>query len=128
MDERDIQIAEKFGILEKMRKLEADLLGIERVVKVEFDLNGWLNYNRTINHVIIIPKYDVPMDLPWDDYWAAREQIVNGVCDIAAKYDLYDSGDRIEDMGQHFYIVRSCGQSWMELAEKSGAWATTEAE
>ncbi len=110
---RDIKIAERFGILEKCKAFEKDLLEIKDIVPdksddgIPFDLNGFLS---DIFYVIIVPKYDIRADR--DDYWEARKQLKERVIALAEKYDLYRTEDRIEDQGAHFYFVFQCGVSW----------------
>lgn len=113
MRTRDIKTAEQFGILERCKAFEADLLKIRDIVPdksddgIPFDLTGFLS---NIFQVIIVPQYDIRADR--DDYWEARQQLRESVVALAGKYDLHPSGDRIEDQGAHFYFVFSCGQSW----------------
>lgn len=100
--------AEALGIAEKMRALENDLLQIEGISDIDFDID---NFDE-IPLVILIPRYKVP---DGHGYWFSRRaaqlaQIV-AVCE---KHDLYNSGDRIEDYGEHWYIVRACGKTWKE--------------
>ena len=113
MRTRDVKIAEKFGIIARCKAFEADLLEIKDIVPdkmdggIGFDLTGFLS---DIYQVIIIPKYDIrPCRC---DYWEARRQLRENIVGLAEKYDLYPSGDRIEDYGEHFYFVFTCGKSW----------------
>lgn len=113
MRTRDIKIAEQFGILERCTAFETDLLKIKDIVPDEsddgipFDLTGFLS---SIYQVIVVPQYDIRADR--DDYWEARKQLRGSVVALAEKYDLYPSGDKIEDQGAHFYFVFRCGKSW----------------
>lgn len=112
---RDSKIAEQFGILDRCKAFESDLLKIKDIVPdkyddgIPFDLSGFLS---NIHLVIIVPKYDIRADR--DDYWEARKQLRENVIALAEKYDLHPSGDRIEDQGTHFYFVFSCGKSWID--------------
>lgn len=114
MRKRDIKIAEQFSILDRCIAFENDLLKIKDIVPDEFDdgipfdLTGW--YDSDLNHVIIVPKYDIGANRA--DYWEARKALREGVVELAAKYDLHRTGDRIEDYGAHFYFVFVCGKSW----------------
>lgn len=111
----DSKIAEQFGISDRCKAFEIDLLKIKDIVPdksdkgIPFDLSGFLS---NIFHVIIVPQYDIPADR--DDYWEARKHLKENVVALAEKYDLYPSGDRIEDQGRHFYFVFRCGKSWRE--------------
>ena len=78
--EHCIKTAERFGILERCRAFERDLLKIKDIVPdapddgVPFDLDGFLS---GIFQVIIAPKYDIRADR--DDYWEARHQLRESV-------------------------------------------------
>lgn len=115
MRERDIKTAERFGILERCKAFESDLLKIRDVAfdqsneGIPFDLDSFLS---DIYQVIIVPRYDIQADR--DDYWEARSQLLESVIALAETYDLYPSGDRIEDQGAHFYFVFSCGKTWRQ--------------
>lgn len=109
----DARIAEQFGILDRCKAFEKDLLKIKDIVPdtlddgIPFDLTGFLS---NIDYVIIVPQYDIRADR--DDYWAARKQLLESVVALAEKYDLHRTDDRIEDQGAHFYFVFRCGTSW----------------
>lgn len=113
MRARDAQTAEQFGILERCRAFERELLQIKDIMPdksddgIPFDLDGFLS---NIFQVIIVPRYDIGADR--DDYWEARKQLKESVVALAEKYDLHCTDDRIEDYGEHFYFVFRCGTSW----------------
>ena len=113
MRTKDIKIAEQFGIIVRCKVFESDLLQIKDIVPdkmdggIGFDLTGFLS---DIHQVIIVPKYDIRANR--DDYWEARQQLCENIVALAGKYDLHPSGDRIEDYGEHFYFVFTCGKSW----------------
>lgn len=113
MRTKDLKIAEQFGIIVRCKAFESDLLEIKDIVPdkmdggIGFDLTGFLS---DIHQVIIVPKYNIRPER--GDYWEARRQLCENVIDLAEKYDLYPSGDRIEDYGEHFYFVFTCGKSW----------------
>lgn len=54
MNDETTRIAERYGITEKCASLERDLLGIDGVTGVEFDLNGFLD---DIHQVIVLVGY-----------------------------------------------------------------------
>ena len=113
MRARDVKIAEQFGLLERCKAFEEDLLKIKDIVPdksedgIPFDLTGFLS---GIYYVIIVPQYDIRADR--DDYWKARKHLLESVVALAEKYDLHRTDDRIEDYGAHFYFVFRCGKSW----------------
>lgn len=114
---RDIKTAERFGILERCKAFEADLLKIKDIVPdkfddgIPFDLDGFLS---DIYQVIIVPQFDIRADR--DDYWEAHRQLRESVIALAEKYDLHLT-DRIEDQGTHYYFVFCCGKTWKELVD-----------
>lgn len=107
MTERETNIAKQFGIFDKMQKLENELLSINGVPEVEFDMRDFVD---DINYVIVIPKYSVPASAV--DYYERRKNQLQEILDVCKKNDLHPSGDRIEDYGEHWYIVRECGKTW----------------
>ena len=113
MRAKDAKIAEQFGILERCKSFEEDLLKIKDIVPdtfddgIPFDLNGFLS---NIDYVIIVPQYNIRADR--DDYWEARKQLRESVVALAEKHDLHRTNDRIGDQGTHFYFVFRCGKSW----------------
>lgn len=119
MNAHDQQTAQQFGVLDKLLHLEEDLSRIDRVVDVQFDLLSFLNRG-PVWHVIFLLKYDVPLGLPDDQYWGAMRKIRQDAIDISRKHDLLNSGDPIQDMGQHLYFARTCGDSWKPALER--AW------
>ena len=109
-DQRSESDARRFGILDRMQALENDLCEIKGIAHVEFDIRAYNEFRQ----VILIPKYDIPVSL--EDYFAVRRHVLLSVLDVCASYGLYPSGDAIEDMGAHWYIVRSCGSAWPKAA------------
>lgn len=104
MKERTLNTAKRFGILDRIEKLEADLLKIDRINRVEFDLDGFYD---DLNQVIFVTEYDIPVTL--DNYFEVRKQLINDVLRVAKENGLNRTEDRIEDYGAHFYFVTSCG-------------------
>lgn len=109
MDKRTIETAQQFGILNKLQQFEKDLLKIEGISDVEYDIDGFWD---DINYVILVPRYSIPAELPIDDYFAKRKQQLNEIFNCCLKHDLKPTGDRVEDYGEHWYIVRKCGITW----------------
>ncbi len=109
MRERTKQTALRYGILDRLEDLEADLLKIKEIPDVDFDVE---NYGE-IPHVILIPHYDIPADAP--SYFSLRQNTLSNILIACTKHDLWPSGDRIEDMGTHWYIVRSIGKTWPRM-------------
>lgn len=116
LSERVIKTAETFGILEKMQALENDLLKIGGISECNFSIDNFWNGFAT-NHVILVPKYSIPSKLPVGDYFAARRKQLQEIIDVCKQHDLTTTGDIIEDHGEHWYIVRKCGNTWKPKKE-----------
>ena len=108
-DKRADRIAAQCGILDRMEALEADLMKIDGIVEVPADLDGYAD----LHHVILVPKYDI--DVRRDDYFEARKQQRQAIIETCLRHDLLPTGDRIEDYGEHWYIVRRCGKTWPKI-------------
>ena len=94
------ETAKRFGILERIEALRADLLLCKFIEKVEFDLSGFYD---NLNQVIILTKYDIPTSSP--TYYPDRHDLIESVLHIAQEHGLSRTGDMIEDYGKHFYFV-----------------------
>lgn len=110
MRDREYKTAKEFNVLEKVQKLEKELGAVEHLVDVDFDLSGLYS---DIFQVIMILKYDIPA--PTENYFEVRRKFILDVLKVAKDNDLRRTEDRIEDFGEHFYIVTSCGKTWREL-------------
>lgn len=102
MKDETTRIAERYGITEKCASLERDLLSIDGVTSVEFDLNGFLD---DIHQVIVLVGYDFHIV-------TRKLRLAVDVVNTAYLHGLEESGDRIEDYGEHLYLVFNCGPSW----------------
>lgn len=98
--------AEKYGIFGRIAAIEQELTSIDGIPDVDFDIRGY----DEIPYVIVLPHYVI--DVAREDYYAVRKQQLIQVLTVLAKHDLHNSGDRIEDYGEHWYIVRDTGASW----------------
>lgn len=110
MRERERQTAERFGLLERVEALERELLKVDHIKSVEFDLDGFYS---DIYQVILVPEYDIPVGSP--NYYDELGKTLQEVLAVAQEFDLGSSGDSIENYGNHYYIVRNCDVSWREL-------------
>ena len=103
MNDRARRTAKQFNILDRITKLETELLSIEGVTEVEFDLDGFYD---NLNEVILLTKYDIPVSL--SDYFDRHKKLISNVLKVAYDNDLRRTGDSIEDYGRHYYFVMSC--------------------
>lgn len=106
MKNRERKAAEILGILDRLEALEADLLKVNRIVKVEFDVDGFFD---DIPDVCIVYEYDVPVGL--ENYFEERRRIIRESVEVMERHGLTASGDAIEDYGTHFYFVRNA-KTW----------------
>ena len=91
--------------------LEKDILTVENVVDVDFDLDMY----EELSQVILLTKYSIPFN---DNAWhAKRKQIKKDVIKVAKKHGLVWSGDAIEDYGDWLYFV------FDEPMTKNEAWS-----
>jgi len=114
-DKKAERIARERGILDMMEALEADLMKIEGIVEVPFDLDNYGDDG--MYQVILVPKYDI--DVRRGDYFEARREQRKAIIWTCTKHDLWPTGDRIEDYGEHWYFVRQCGKTWPCAAQDS---------
>lgn len=106
MRERDRKAAEHFGILDRLQQLEADLLTIRGITEITFDVDSY----DELPEVVVLARYDIPPSV--EAYFTRRRKQVEEILNTCLKHDLFPSADRIEDYGEHWYIVRRCGKSW----------------
>ena len=107
MKERTLNTAKRFLILDRVKIFERQLLEIDGVAEVDFDLNGFYD---GLNQVIFLTKYDIPVALK--NYHEVRKQLINDVLKVAKTNGLNRTEDRIEDYGEWLYFVTSCGNRW----------------
>ena len=58
MNEKTRRTAERFNIIDKVEKLQRELLQIDGVIDVEFDIDGFYD---NIGDFIFLTKYDIPV-------------------------------------------------------------------
>jgi hypothetical protein len=112
MKDRDKNTALHFGIMDKCEKLEKELLQIDGITEVKFDLDGFWS---GIYQVIILTKYDIPVSL---ENYEVRKSVINQVIKVAKGNSLKRTEDAIEDYGEHFYFVFRCMKEWRTQARK----------
>lgn len=106
MRDTTIAAAEYHGILDRLQAIEAKLLKLPTITDVDFDVD---NYDE-IHQVIILAHYDIPMNDR--NYYSLRHNTLGYILLTCAQHDLWFSGDRNEDMGEHWYVVRNIGDTW----------------
>lgn len=103
MKDREYRTAVRFGVLEKLIDIEKELLGVEYIKEVEFDIDGFYD---NINYVIVVFKYDVP--LHGKDYFNKRHEMLRQMLEIMRQHGCVRTNDAIEDYGEHYYVVTEC--------------------
>lgn len=98
--ERQRKTAERFGLTEKIEKLQRELLEIEYIEDVDFDLDGFYD---DINEVIFLTKYNIPVSA--ENYYSLRRKMTEEVLETANKNGLRKTQDGIEDYGTWLYFV-----------------------
>ena len=109
LDERTERTAKQFNILDKIEKLQNDLMQVDGVTEVKFDIDGFYD---DIQQVVFLTKYDIPVSL--ENYFDVRKALINNVLDVAKNNGLSRTVDRIEDYGEHFYFVMKCNNEWIK--------------
>lgn len=109
MKEREMGLAERYGISEKCQRLEQHIMSINGATGVEYDLSGFLD---GIKQVIVLVGYDYSR--------ISFRNLAREVVRIADECDLNESGDRIEDYGEHAYFVFDCGVTWLKKPRGGG--------
>ena len=94
------ETAKRFGILERIETLRADLLLCKFVQQVKF---GFIAVDNKLKQVIVLTKYDIPTSSP--TYYPDRHDLIEEVLHVAEKHGLARTDDLIEDHGTHFYFV-----------------------
>ena len=101
-------IAEQAGIYSKVRKLidELNELPYVEIGWDDIDIRDFLE----CHSVILVPKYTVPVAL--ENYYEVRRRVLDSIVAVAAYHGLTRTEDRIEDYGEHWYIVMGAGKGW----------------
>lgn len=107
MKEHEELIARKYNIMDKVEKLERELLEIDGVTEVEFDLKGFVD---NLKEVIFLTKYDIPVTL--SNYYTVRNELKKNVLKVAANNGLTRTDDMIEDYGEWLYFVMRHDDTW----------------
>ena len=109
----------RLGILDKVNTLEKRLLKVDGILEVKFDLRNWGELG-AVHQVIIIPKYYINPDLESTEYFNARKRQLEEIAKVCVQSGLYPTYDKIQDMGEHWYIVRNCDHTWAKQLKKGG--------
>ena len=96
----ETEIAKRFGVLERIEALRADLLLCRFVQQVEF---GFIAVDDKLYQLIVLTKYDIPRSSP--TYYPDRPDLLEDVLHVAKEHGLSIGDDLIEDRGTHFYFV-----------------------
>lgn len=105
MRDREKRRAETLGFLDRLQVLEKDLLQVEHITDVHFDIDEFFS---DIPHVCVVYRYAVPM--AHENYFQARRDMLHKSLEIMERHGLTRTSDTIEDHGEHYYIV--CKANW----------------
>lgn len=108
MNKRTEKIAKEFNIVDKVQKLENELMQVKGCVKVDFDLFGFFD---NMNQVIFVAHYDIEAD---KDYFVKRKEFINNILKVANNNGLTRTEDQIEDYGTSFYFVTRYNKEWIQ--------------
>jgi hypothetical protein len=100
LDGRQRKTAERFGLTEKIEKLQRELLEIEFIEDVDFDLDGFYD---NMNEVIFLTKYNIPISV--ENCYRLFHRMIKEILKTAARNGLRKTEDRIEDCGTWLYFV-----------------------
>jgi len=114
IDERTKAIADRLGIVPQLEKLHRELLEIPYIVDVEYDIRDMAD----IHYLIFLPKRadnftrddltDFRENFGKPGYVGIYRRTITKVLEVAANNGCTRTNDRIEDYGQHWYIVAEC--------------------
>lgn len=98
--DREKRTAEKYNIMENVEKLQKELLQIDGLTEIDYDLDGFYD---NMHQVIVHTKYDIPVTL--ENYFEVRRELINKVIKVAYKNGLSRTEDVIENYGTWFSFV-----------------------
>ena len=93
------ETAKRFGVLELIDALKADLMLCKFVKDVKFGFSGFYD---DMGKLIVITEYDIPESSP--TYYPDRHDLIEEVLHIAEKHGLTRTNDLIVDRGTQFYF------------------------
>jgi hypothetical protein len=115
-DLETVNTAKKLNILSKLEALSDELIVLENVTDVEFDLNELLS---GIPHIIVLVSFEYEKSANGyanaGAYFDTRTDVSGNATLILRKHGLMPSGDAIEDYGNELYFVRRCTKDWVDF-------------
>lgn len=102
LDEKQRKIADKYGWADKIGRFQENLLKVQYIEDVVFDLSD-LCEPRIIKYITFITKYDIPLSV--DNYYKLRLNMTNEILQAINKSGFKKTQDKIEDYGEHLYFV-----------------------
>lgn len=106
------QIAREFPKRENIiHSLYNDIMKIPHIYECDFDIYDWYEDKPLQDYVILVVGFNIPSSIP--NYFDVYDKTLNDVLKVCSEYHLIGTGDRIENMGQHWYIVRKIkNETW----------------
>ena len=93
-----VEIAKEFGLYDRLTALDKELMQIDGVKNIKFDLDSYYDFPQ----IIFLANYDLPYD---ETYYKKRAEMTNKIIEVSKKYGLKRTGDPIEDYGEDLYFV-----------------------
>lgn len=94
------EAAKRFGVLELIDALKADLLLCKFVKDVKFGFSGFYD---DMGKLLVMTEYDITPSSP--SYYPDRHDLIEEVLHVAEKHGLARTNDLIVDHGTHFNFV-----------------------
>ena len=99
MTNEERKAMDKFGVLDKMERLERTLLAVPGVKSLEYDLNGFYD---DLNEVIFLAEFDPQISI------RSKYALKTEIAKAAKACGLERTGDAVEDFGSYLYFVTDC--------------------
>ena len=93
-----VKIAKEFGLYDRLTALDKELMQIDGVKNIRFDLLSYYDFPQ----IIFLANYDLPYD---ETHYKKKAEMTNQIIEVSKKYGLKRTGDKIEDYGDDLYFV-----------------------
>ena len=105
---KEKELADKYGITEHINKLTNDLMAIEGVTDVDYDLDG---YNDGMNGPITLVDYALDAKLSASEYFQDVKELLNKIYQVFEDNGVVIEKEETEDNDSYFYFV-SYNTNW----------------
>lgn len=101
-ESKEDDLAIKYNIKDNLDKLTSDLMNIQNVTKVEYDLDGYLD---NINAPITLVHYDIAEKESASEYIDAEKELKEQVLSVMKENGVNVELEEFENNDTYFYIV-----------------------